>query len=378
VKRPIQTIDFEAPLRIAVLRALYLGDMLCSVPALRALRRAAPDARITVIGLPWAEEFARRYPHYVDEFVEFPGFPGIPELDLDCGRIIRFLSLMNDQEFDLAIQMHGSGAHVNEFTALLGAKHMAGFYLPNGYCPEPQTFLRYPDKLHEIHRHLRLLERIGVETAGDGLEFPLLPSDFYDFEQLVAKRSIPARDYVCIHPGAKWTSRRWPVDKFATVGNELARRGLQIVLTGTPNEQVLVESLSAQLTMPHTNVCGKTSLGTLAAVLRQARLVITNDTGISHLTAAVGTRSIVIVLGSDWQRWAPLDRAIHRVVMARMDCQPCEFADCPIGFTCAEQIDSSDVTALALDMLEPAASLQKMSGSEPRIKSHLITSDGAI
>src|SRR4051812_31032200 len=99
--------------RIIILRALYLGDLLCSVPALRALRRAAPQAHIALLGLPWASEFCAMYQPYIDEFIAFPGFPGLPEKAVDARGIVNFLIEMQSRHWDLAIQMHGSGAHVN-------------------------------------------------------------------------------------------------------------------------------------------------------------------------------------------------------------------------------------------------------------------------
>jgi hypothetical protein len=78
--------------RVAVLRALFLGDLLCAVPALRALRRRFPQAEITLIGLPWAEEFVRRLPALVGRLLPFTGYPGIAEVAQCPERTATFLA----------------------------------------------------------------------------------------------------------------------------------------------------------------------------------------------------------------------------------------------------------------------------------------------
>src|SRR4051812_23076246 len=105
----------EPARRIAVIRALHLGDMLCAVPALRALRASFPVAHITLIGLPWVRELAALLPRFIDAVDEFPGFPGIPERPFDARRTCAFIARAQEQQFDLVIQLHGSGSHINEF-----------------------------------------------------------------------------------------------------------------------------------------------------------------------------------------------------------------------------------------------------------------------
>src|SRR5690348_4262918 len=103
-----ERLGAESPKRIIILRALKLGDLLVAVPAFRALRAAWPSSEIVLLGLPWARSFVARYACYLDGFRELPGFPGLPEVEPQIGRIPAFLAAMQAERFDLAIQLHGN------------------------------------------------------------------------------------------------------------------------------------------------------------------------------------------------------------------------------------------------------------------------------
>lgn len=303
--------------RIAIVRALPgLGDLLCLVPTLRALRSAFPNSKITLIGLPWAQRFVKRFAGYLDRWIEFPGYPGIPEVPFVPQRTAAFLAQMQAQSFDLALQLHGSGCASNPFTQRLGAQHTAGFFVP-GQVADAALFLPYPDHLPEVRRSLRLLTFLGIPLQGDHLEFPLTAADWAAGRAIVAAHRLQCVAYVCIHPGASVSARRWLPIAFAKTADALAAQGYQIVLTGTACEAELTQTVAGAMRFPAIDLAGKTDLGGLAVLLKDARLLVCNDTGVSHLAAALQVKSVVIFSNSDPKRWAPLDRQRHRVVDVR-------------------------------------------------------------
>lgn len=309
--RPECALAVLAPSRVVVFRALQLGDLLCAVPALRALRQALPKASICLVGLAWARDFAARFADYVDEFLVFPGFPGLPEQAPDVRAWPAFLAAAHERPFDLSIQMHGNGVITNPVTALLGARVAAGF----GAEAASGWFLPYPDHGPEPGRLLRLMRFLGAESGDERLEFPLRPDDEAAWDRYPAIQSLEPGRYLCVHAGARAPDRCWPASHFAAVADALAgESGLPVVLTGSAQEAALTRAVAAAMRHPAVDAAAPVPVGALAALISRCRLLVTNDTGTSHIAAALRVPSVVVFRASDMSRWAPADASLHRGV----------------------------------------------------------------
>lgn len=336
--------------RIAIFRALQLGDMLCAVPALRAMRAHWPDAEITLIGLPWARTFVQRYAALIDDIMVFPGAVGFPEqAETDAG-LPEFYQACRARRFDLAVQLHGSGGVANDLVERFGAACNAGFVQPCEARREG-VFIAWPETLPEAERYTALMRALGLPATDARLDFPLTGADHAGADLLIGEAGLEPERLVLIHPGAQLPSRRWMPSRFAEVADALAADGWQIAITGTAAESELTCAVLGEMEAPAIHLAGRTSLGALGALIARARLLVCNDTGVSHIAAAVRTASVVIASGSDTRRWAPADTALHRVLADWPVCRPCQYAVCPIDQVCSRNISSTLVVDTARAML---------------------------
>lgn len=363
-KRPYLANHLTTVRRIAVVRALYLGDLLLAVPALRALRQHYTEAEITLIGLPWAAAFAARLSAYVDRFLAFPGYPGIAEEAYSPERTSRFLAEQRAYGYDLVLQMHGNGSTSNAFALALGGRVTSGYYVgaaPDGLSPAA----RYPTDQSEVLRNLGLARLVGCPALDDTLEFPVLAADRVEASGLLQDiaANAPITPLVGMHVGAKAPSRRWPFARFAAVADELIEQhGAHVVLTGNAADSAITRLV--RLHMRHTplDLAGKTSLGGLAAVIERMSLFIGNDSGPAHLAEAVGTPSITLFGPTDPRRWAPRDQRWHRIVREPVACSPCAYAECPIDHRCLRRIMPAQVMAQASELLTATREANGMKG----------------
>jgi len=348
--------------RVAVLRALGLGDMVCATPALRALRHRFPNAHITLVGQAWAQAWALRIPE-VDGFVAMPDHPLTREAEggrmaavtdgavPETADVSAFVQTMRDLSLDLAVQMHGSGRISNAVVDQWGARHVLAFCeVLSTHEQDPcRRNLAWPRHGSEVSRLMQLvscLDAGGSPPASLDLIHPVVEPDRAAVRELLRAQGLPpghGRGWVCVHAGSKWASRRWPTARFAAVAKALAERGHAIVLTGTAAERALAQGIRQQVPQA-IDLCGLTDLWTLGAVIEGARLLLCNDTGVSHMAAALKVPSVVISCGSDVARWAPADALRHQVLWSAPSCRPCmQMACTQTRHLCALDIEVAQV-----------------------------------
>lgn len=308
--------------RIAVLRANRIGDFIITLPALAALRAAFPAAEIILLGRPWHAAFLAGRAGPIDRVVVIPPCRGVGELEDyrdDPVALARFFAALVREKIDLALQLHGGGRFSNPFIARLGARLTAG--LRAGDAAPLDRWLPYDPDQHEILRFLEVAALVGAPPVT--LE-PRLELTTADRDE--AARALPddGRMLVALHPGASDPRRRWPVARFAAVGDALARQGARVLLVGDAGETGVTAAVAGAMATPAVDLASRLSLGGLAGLLARCRVVVGNDSGPLHIAAAVGAATVGFYWGRNLAHYGPLTRTRHRPLASwRESCPVC-------------------------------------------------------
>lgn len=260
---------------ILILRALGLGDLLTGIPAMRGLRRAHPQAHIT-LATPGSLAPLALLSGAVDEVVPTEGlgdlrYTGPPP--------------------SIAVNLHGSGPQ--SISDLLVTRPERLITYRNRHQP---GVLGPPWRAgqHEVDRWCALLEIAGI---------PCNPADLR-----VKRPSGPPRrrGVVVIHPGAAAAARRWPAERFAEVAAALHRDGHQVVITGSHGESELANAVARMAKLPENAVlAGELDVLELVALVSDSKLLVCGDTGVGHVATATGTPSVLVFGPTPPARWGP-------------------------------------------------------------------------
>lgn len=336
------------PRKVVLLRASRIGDFLCASPALRALRMALPRAEISMITLPILKEIVARSP-YLDRFIPFPGFPGLAEQFFNAPKAVKFLQEMQEEHFDLAIQMQGTGVNSNPFMLLLGARATAGFVRPGDSPGLLNAALPFPETAHEIRRVLALTTFLGAPSQGEELVFPLWPEDHAEAASLLCEIEAP---FIGLHPSARDLSRRWFPERFAAVGNRLQERhGGTVVLLGDEEACEAGKRIEQELHVPFRNLIDRTTLSTLGGIMTRLSVMLTNDSGPAHIAYALRVPTVTIFGSSSPLINGPLQPGPFRVLAHPVPCRSCNDPDCPAGLNCLQDVTAQEAGEAAEEIM---------------------------
>jgi ADP-heptose:LPS heptosyltransferase len=344
---------------IVVLRPNALGDLMFCLPALHALKQCYPAAHLLYIGLPWHAAFLEGRPGPVDAVTVMPPYPGISvQGEADPRAIDVFVDKLRAGRIDLAVQLFGGGRHANPFVRRLGAR------LTVGMCASDAEPLDRNVR-HEglVNRRLQLLE---VAALAGAAAWPMRRELYVTGDDLAqAARLLPhgsERPLVLLQPGATDPRRRWPVQRFAALGDLLAGEGALVAVNGNAQEAPLVRELIGAMRHPAIDLSGKASLGALCGILARSALVVSNDTGPLHLALAIGTPAIGIYWLTNLIESGPLRQEGHRAAVSlRVHCPVCGAENintrCAHDASFVDGVSQEEVNALALELLREGGSV---------------------
>ncbi|KAB8186505.1 glycosyltransferase family 9 protein [Microbispora catharanthi] len=347
--------------RVLVIRPDNLGDVVMAGPALRALRRAAPRARLDLLAAPAGAAAAALLPE-VDGVLtasvswQKTGGEEVPVTD-DLDLVDRIgwggyeaaviLTSFSQASWPAAYLCRLAGVPVRVGMS----KEFGGAGLTH-WVPSP------PDETHQVDRALHLLERAGVPPVEGRLRVRVPAEAASAARRLLDGRpggdgradGRGRRPCALILPGASCSARRYPADRFARVAGLLTAAGLRVLVAGTAREAPLVEATGAgvpgAVLLP-----GRLDVPVLAALIDAVDVVVCNNSGGAHLASALGTPVVVLFAGTEQveqyrPRFGPAS-----ILTVPTACSPCRQFACPFALDCLD-IPPEQVAAEALRLAD--------------------------
>ncbi|OGR87384.1 MAG: lipopolysaccharide heptosyltransferase II [Elusimicrobia bacterium RIFCSPLOWO2_01_FULL_60_11] len=332
-------------MNILIIQTAFLGDAVLTTPIPSALKKAFPSCKVSLLCTPETR----------DVFTENKDLDEVLVMDKK-GKDRSFASLWRwgkdlRGRYDIAVIPHRSFR--SAFLAVLaGIPKRVGFANSQG-----RMFLTdlvdFDWKMHDAERNLRLLEALGIRGGVPAV----LVNSSADWKVLASahglKENVP---WVGMNPGSVWATKRWLPEGFAAVADALIREmKCQVILFGSEKDRPSVEAAASLMKETPVNLCGKTDLKSLAALIARCEIFITNDSGPMHLASAAGVPVAAI--------FGPTTRELgffpygpkSKVVELDMSCRPCSLHGgpvCPLGhFKCMKDLTPEMVLAACRGLL---------------------------
>lgn len=329
------------PQKILVVGPSWVGDTVISQSLLKLLVQQNPAAQIDYLAPPWTLPLLARMPE-VRNGISNPFGHGTFRL----GERRALGKTLGERGYDHALVLPNSWK-----SALI--PWFAGIPRRTGFRGEARWGL-----LNDL-RHLdatalpQMVQRFAALALPDGtalpssLPLPALQSTTTQQRALLARLGLPTdKPAIAFCPGAEYgPAKRWPEAHFAALARLLAARGCSVWLIGSPKDHAVAETIAQGAAGVCTNLCGKTDIAEATDLLAASRLVVTNDSGLMHVAAAVG-RPVIALYGSSSPQFTPPLSADAHILTLDIECSPCFKRECPLGhFKCLNDLSPERVFA---------------------------------
>jgi lipopolysaccharide heptosyltransferase II len=351
--------DWSRAQRILCVRLDTLGDVLMCTPAMRALREEQAGRTLTLLTSGIGAAVARFIPEVDDSIIYRPPWMKHGAVH-GAAYQLEMVEQLRERAFDAAV-IFTTYTQSPLPAALLC--YLAGIPLRIAHCREnpydlltdwlPETDLDPGQGVrHEVQRQLDLVSAVGCRAADERLSFHVPSAALTEVRVLLAQCGVePSQPWLLMHPGASAASRRYPPRHWVQLVRQVHEEiGLPVILTGDADEAAMIADIMAESGVPAHSFAGALDLGQLAAIIRLATLIISNNTGPAHIAAAVGTPVVDLYALTNPQHtpW----QVEHRVLYHDVPCRYCYKSVCPQGHhACLEQLEPQTVMEAIRELL---------------------------
>ena len=327
--------------RILVVGPSWVGDTVISQSLLKLLVQQNPAAQIDYLAPPWTLPLLARMPE-VRRGISNPFGHGA--LRLGARHVLG--KSLRDQAYDQALVLPNSWK-----SALI--PWSAGIPLRTGFRGEARWGLLNDVRQLDAAALPQMVQRFAALALPPGaplppsLPQPALQSTIAKQQALLARLGLSTdKPAIAFCPGAEYgPAKRWPEVHFAALARLLAARGCVVWLIGSPKDHAIAETIAQGAAGTCINLCGKTDIAEATDLLAASQLVVTNDSGLMHVAAAVGRPLIALYGSSSPQFTPPLSTDAH-ILTLDVECSPCFKRECPLGhFKCLNDLSPERVFA---------------------------------
>ena len=329
--------------KILVIKLSALGDVILSLPSLRALRDKFPKSSISVLVGRKSRNIIRNCPYIDDTIVYDPGTAN------KAGYLLKMARLLASEDFDIVVDLQN-----NRTSHLLS--YLSGARLRAGHDNRKWSFFLNrrtkdaPPGLGALEHQFQVLKLVGVDHMDRRLEIWTQKEEDERVRLFLESQWVsPSQTLVGINPGSspRWPTKQWPVENFAKLCDELAKRNIRVVITGSAEDLPMAEELMRLTRNKPINAVAKTSITELVSLVRRCQAFVSSDSAPMHIAASADVPLLAIFGPTDPRRHlvAP---SRYQVFWKELQCSPCYLRSCPIGHTCMKKITVTEILDAAV------------------------------